>query len=539
MASERLQVSILAGSFCLAALLNACAGSDAAPSARGSDFDATGGSNGNIGSSTGGSAGPQGGGVNVPPPETENEAQYLAPVATGKFLWTANPLSGRVALIDATTLAVTLTTAGDGPTEVVGLPELDGHFGALVLNTRSDDATLFRLGDDGIPVKSAPLHTHADANSWVVSPSGAFAIAWTDARKLEKPDRLQTFQDITLFVLTPGDEHVVPLSVGVRPSRFGFDTRESHLYAVSEEGISVVELGDEPSVTGLLEVSENPLDDPTTRDVNFSPDGSYAVVRNDGHTSIGVISLPGGALEKVDLGGVVTDIDLTPDGDRALAVLGPKSEVVLIPLPVAGADPATFPRIQLGTEAIGSIALNADASQAAVYSTVLATTRVTLLGIGPGPTFTKKRTQDLISPVTALFAAPDPRFAITFQGPASNSKKAGAFSLLSLEAQRVPKIVATDAAPAQIAFSPESDAALVTVSSEKLATFGAYLIALGNQQVDFVSLESPPLAAGVVPAAGRAYIAQSHPEGRITFVSLATGELQSLTGFELAARIRQ
>ena len=110
---------------------------------------------------------------------------------------------------------------------------------------------------------------------------------------------------------------------------------------------------------------------------------------------------------------------------------------------------------------------------------------------------------------------------------------------LSLSAQRVPKIVATDAAPAQIAFSPSSDAALVTVSGEAPATFGAYLIALANQQVDFVPLESPPLAAGVVPDADRAYIAQSHPEGRITFVSLATGELQSLTGFELAARIRQ
>jgi len=263
------------------------------------------------------------------------------------------------------------------------------------------------------------------------------------------------------------------------------------------------------------------------------------VVRNDGQSSIGVVSLPDGALERVELGGVVTDLDLTRDGTRAVAVLGPKSEVALIPLPIAGADPASFPRIQLTGEAIGSVALNADESELAVYSTALATTRITLLEIGPGPSFTKKRTQDLISPVSALFAAPDPRFAVTFQDAANNSKKAGAFSLLSLKAPRVPKIVATDAEPAQIAFSPASDAALITVSSPQPATFGAYLIALANQQVDFVPLESPPLSAGVVPAAGRAYIAQSHPEGRITFVSLDTGELQSLTGFELAARIRQ
>jgi DNA-binding beta-propeller fold protein YncE len=477
------------------------------------------------------------GGATVPP-ETENEAQYLAPVATGKFLWTANPLSGRVAVIDATTLRVRLTTAGDGPTEVVGLPEHDGVFGALVLNTRSDDATLLRVSDDSSePEKSLPFRTHPDANAWVVSPSGRFAIAWTDVRKVNRPDRLQTFQDISLFVLDAGKEAVFPLSVGVRPSAFGFDTNESHVYSVSEEGISVIELDAEPHVSGLLEVTANPLDDPATRDVSFSPDGSYAVVRNDGKSTIGIVSLPAGQREEVDLGGEVTDVDLAPDGHSAFAVLGPRAEVVVVPLPASGADPAQFARLALPGEAIGSIALNADASEMIAYSTALATTRVTLLHFGAGPAFDGRRTQDLISPVKALFAAPDPRFAVTFQGPSVNSKKAGAFSLLSLKAQRVPKIVATDAVPRQIAFSPSTDAALVTVGSDNLKTFGAYLIALQNQRVDFVALESPPVAAGVVPDAARAYIAQSHPEGRITFISLDTGELQSLTGFELAARI--
>ncbi|MGC4091738.1 MAG: hypothetical protein QM756_28410 [Polyangiaceae bacterium] len=139
----------------------------------------------------------------------------------------------------------------------------------------------------------------------------------------------------------------------------------------------------------------------------------------------------------------------------------------------------------------------------------------------------------------ALFAAPNPRFAITFQSVPAGSKRVGAFSLLSLGAQRVPKIVGTDAAPMQVAFSPAGTSALITVSSPSLSAFGAYLVELENQQVDFVALQSPPLAAGVVPAAGRAYIAQAHPEGRITFVSLADGQLQTLTGFELAARIIQ
>jgi hypothetical protein len=536
MATER---ALELGAICfagVAALLSACGSASDSARLGPSTDNGTGGS-ASQGSGGSGNVGGFAGGATVPP-ETENESLYLAPVSTGKFLWTANPLSGRVAVIDATTLGVQLTTAGDGPTEVVGLPERDGVFSALVLNVRSDDATLFRLTGDGAPPsKLPPFRTHADANAWAVSPSGRFAIAWTDAKKIPKVDRLQTFQDISVLVLDPGREAVFPLSVGVRPSAFSFDANESHVYSVSEEGISVIELDGEPRVSDLVEVTDNPLDDPATRDVSFSPDGSYAVVRSDGKSTIGVVSLPAGEREQVDLGGEVTDVDLAPDGSRAFAVLGPKSQVVAVPLPVAGADPALFERAQLGTEAIGSIALNADASEMVVYSTALSTTRVTLLHFGSGPAFSGQRTQDLISPVEALFAAPDPRFAVTFQSPSANSKKAGAFSLLSLKAQRVPKIVATDAVPRQIAFSTTSDAALVTVGSPNLKSFGAYLIALQNQRVDFVALESPPVAAGVVPDARRAYIAQSHPEGRITFVSLDTGELQSLTGFELAARI--
>ena len=42
-----------------------------------------------------------GGGPIVVPPETELEQTFLAPVVTGKFVFSANPKSGRVAVIDA------------------------------------------------------------------------------------------------------------------------------------------------------------------------------------------------------------------------------------------------------------------------------------------------------------------------------------------------------------------------------------------------------------------------------------------------------
>jgi hypothetical protein len=444
-------------------------------------------------------------------------------------------LSGRIALIDAATLRVRLQTAGNAPTEVIGLPQVDGRFGALVLNERSDDATLFRLGALGELEKRPRLRTHADANAWVVSPAGRWAAAWTDVRKLSKPDPLETFQDITLMALSAGTERSFDLSVGARPSAFAFDAAEEHLYVVTEEGISAIELSDAPEVVSLLAVSEEPLD-ASARDVSFAPDGSYAVVRAHGTTSLGLISLPDGALTRIELGGVVTDVDLTADGGRAFAVLGVTSEVLAIPIPPTSAP---FERVELRGEAIGAIALNSDASTAVVYSTVLGATRVTLLDTRDGPSFFEYRTQDLISPVSALFPAPDPRFAVSFQTATAGSMKAGAFSLISLGAERSPKIVATDAAPSRIAFAAEEAFALIAVRSDARSSYGAYRISLGNQQADFISLASAPIAAGIIEPARRAYVAQSHPEGRITFVSLDTGGVQTLTAFELAAGIRE
>src|SRR5688500_9380242 len=62
---------------------------------------------------TGGSTG--GGGIDpsnpgsrdaAPPPETEVEKAFEAPVATERYVWATNPKTGRVALIDATTFQV-------------------------------------------------------------------------------------------------------------------------------------------------------------------------------------------------------------------------------------------------------------------------------------------------------------------------------------------------------------------------------------------------------------------------------------------------
>src|SRR5262245_13149141 len=93
-------------------------------------FGGTGGTGNGAGGSTGtiagasgvggqaGGAGTGGTGGAPPDPEQELESAFEAPVATDRFVWTANPDSGNVALIDATSYAVRLAEAGFRPTTV-------------------------------------------------------------------------------------------------------------------------------------------------------------------------------------------------------------------------------------------------------------------------------------------------------------------------------------------------------------------------------------------------------------------------------------
>jgi hypothetical protein len=114
---------------------------------------------------------------------------------------------------------------------------------------------------------------------------------------------------------------------------------------------------------------------------------------------------------------------------------------------------------------------------------------------------------------------------------------ASAFSVIPIDGSRSGRIQETVAPPQAIGLAPNSSQAIVTVSDSKAQVYGAYLVGLPSLQVRRVDLASPPIATGVIAAADRGYVAQKHPEGRITFFPFATGVPQTLTGFDLGARV--
>jgi hypothetical protein len=539
---------LVVGGLLLAALgpnLGACgmeasADSPSASEGRG-PYPGTGGSNGEASAGRGNAAAgtapvvSAGSGGTPPAPEAELESAFEVPVATDRYVWTANPETGRLAFINAEDYEIRLVEVGLRPTTVAAVPTASGEDAALVLNSDSSDATLVRV-DSERALTTTTLSTHAGANALSVAPSGRFAIAWTNAAAFEESelDTTDGLQDITVLELGESPRSTV-LSVGYRPSRVAFAEDEERAFIVTEPGLSVIALGDEPRADELVELTERPVSDQSVRDVSITKDGSLALVRVDGSTELGLVDLEKRERVTLDLGDFVTDLDLSNDGKLAFAVAG--SELVAIPVPPGELTPADFERASVDGALARSVSLSPDSSLALVYSNAEESPYLGILTSDDDWEHFSGRAVDLKAPVLAVFASPDAERGIVFQKTSPGSRKAGAFSIVSAETNRAPKVVGTDAPPVQVAFAPDGSTAVIATRDLVRASYGMYLVKLENLEENFVSLPSPPLAAGMVPAVHRAFVAQAHPEGRITFVNLDDGSRRTLTGFELAAKV--
>ncbi|MDP9151306.1 MAG: hypothetical protein M3O36_15390 [Myxococcota bacterium] len=582
---------------------------------------------GSNGSSSGSSQGPSAGGAFATadaggglPAEVKTESDYQSPVATGNTVWIANPRSGRVAYVDATSFNVQTVQAGDGPTYLAAVPNLDPSAtseAAIVINVRSHDATLLRHDTLNGRLSPTTYPSTGDANAWAISPSGRWAVAWTDAARLANTDPTQGFQDIAVLDLTSGpalDAGTPILAVGYRPSQVVFAQHETRAFVVTQDGISVIELGSRPAVThnfalaapvplgpavadaaspdssavdamptdasavdaategsvadaspegmaagdGPLEVASDgsssalPIPAPGgTPDVSFSPDGTVALVRQDGVAAITVISLTDGSPTRVALPSPPTDLTISPDGSFAVAVLRNTSTVAILPLPGITSDPTASTLIGIAGEIVGRAVVTASSKQqpsVLLFTTAAAVPRLTVLTLQPRPSY---RTIALHAPVRAVFPTGDGNNAIVLHAlnqpfgsgsvptPSSlASSVRGAFSIVPISQDLPPKIVSLTAPPTAVALAPAGDRALVMVSDDA-SIFGVELVKMPSLEVVPYSLASPPTAVGIAAGAGKGFVAQNYADGRITLIDLAGGAARTITGFELGARVVQ
>jgi len=330
-----------------------------------------------VGAAVGGGTASSSGSVAALPPETKVESSYQTPVSTRSVVWIANPTSGRVAYINAQTFSVQTVAAGDGPTYLAAVSDPTDDV-AIVQNVLSQNITLLRVHPGSLaPPTTTVFPSTADANSWAVSQSGRWAIAWANATQITNPDPTQGFQEIAVIDTTQVRPSTI-LAVGYRPASIAF-SGDSHAYAVTQDGITGIDLlgGTQPSVTQnfpLVAPGESGVDAATgdasgtadapipgaidaaaidatadagpsgtvsavgspssgaggtsVPDVSFTSDGLYALARTDGVLAINIVSLQDGKSTAVVMPALPTDLTVSPDGTFAVAVLRDRSEIV-------------------------------------------------------------------------------------------------------------------------------------------------------------------------------------------------------------------
>jgi hypothetical protein len=505
-------------------------------------------------------------GMALPPPEVEVRRSFQTPQAGGRFVYVANPTRDTVAVIDSTTLAIQTVETGDGPTYLSTIP---GQDVALVINVNSHSLTVLRTTATGTTASNVPIV--AGANALAIAPDGRHALAYFDSGLPGATVSNGSFQDLSVITLEAGNDRAVQLSVGFRPVDVLFAADGSRAFVVTEDGISILRFAD---ITGPTIIPNVSLEDSTitprsdggvdgsasdatldaapdgglrvpARDVSITPDGRYAVARVEGTGALRLVDLATRAITAIDVDGAVTDLDVSPSGMYALAVVRERSQVLRIPLPMGFTDPTTITRTEVTGEFVGSVDISPDGARALLYTTALPIERVTLMELTSVPSLQVVRMRKA---VRAVAFAPDGRTAlIVHTSIGGDPAQAG----LDLETQidrsfgytlfdtatRFAKLQLTSADVGPFAIVPDGSHAFVLLRNDARSVAEAQRVSLRSFVIDTVALGSPPLSVGAVPGTARAFIGQDHPEGRITFVDWNSGALQSVTGFELNSRV--
>jgi DNA-binding beta-propeller fold protein YncE len=481
----------------------------------------------------------------------------LSPAASAlRYVYVAMTELDALAKIDGATLAVASIAVGDRPEVVAAVPLTDA---AVVLDRSNGTATIVRPTedrDDTTTVKTMP-----NLNAIAIDPHGRYAVAWFDlavaaqeAGGLDFVDEIGSFQDVTVVDLELGEEQAIDLTVGFRPRAVEFAADGSRAFVVTDDGVSVIDLalvaGSGPSIVAPIAVTDDPLADPLAIEVNVTPDGAHAVVRETGRAELRVVALDGaaaGEIWTIPLPAEPSDVDIAPDGTRAYAVLRDAGTIALVDVPGDAIDPAGVELVALGGVAAGSLVMSDDGARGLVFTNAALDERIAVIDLAGADhavavhRLTKSVLWAAFDPsgtralVIHARAPGDPAEATTFDDYIDRSS---GYSVLDV-ATGFAKLQITPVDPGELAFAPDAPRAylLLDGGDAEGAVAAVQIIELDTGVVREEQLGSPPDAVGILPTAGVAFVSQRHPLGRVSFVNLMTGALRTVTGFDLNGRI--
>lgn len=510
-------------------------GDDASSGAASSDFDQ---GPGDFNNST-----PSNNNVFVPEPEAR--LSFQRPQPSQRFVFVASPELDSVAKINALTLEITSVEVGDRPTLVRTSPSTDT---AVVLNEGSDEVSVVHAGLERDEVVHLPVR--AGFNNLVLSPDGAWALAWLDPTLASNDAALGSFQDVNLIRTEDGEEAVFNVAVGFRVLDIRFDETSEHAFVLTEDGVSVLELAriDRDTSAPPRAVSDDPLADAEAddREIEITQDGAFALVRSSVLEGLNLVALQGPSqIRFLPLPGIPTDVDLYPDSQRAVTVIRGQRQLGVVDLAaLLRGDEDAARLIEIPDGPVGQAVVDTDADRAFLYSVAEQDSRVVRVDLDTE----QQQVWELRKPITGVQIAPSGRRAVVFHGSGASGDLTEAadqlvasrvgYTILDLRSG-FAKLQTTDSLVLEHAFSVDGAWIYMILAN---GTYGPRIVERANLdtfRVDRYTLASPPLHIGALPgeATYDFYVAQDHPSGRMTFFAITDEASKTVTGFELNAQI--
>jgi hypothetical protein len=499
------------------------------------------------------------------------KVDFEQPQASERFVYAANPKAGTVTIIDAQTQAIQTLETGDRPTF---LRTLAGTDDAIVLNVGSDDATVLRSPATG--AQTSTVSVVRGANVIAVAPDGKHAVVYFNAAYSTAGNETGSFQDVTVLSLDAKGDKAIGMTVGFKPRDVFFAANSGTAFVVTDDGISVLDFARvEKEGTGIARlVSLGPNVDQKGLDVSVTPSGQYALTREPGKSVVRLVDLGSGDIRGLELADVlpepttdtgdadagaapplgppdVSDLELAPNGEFAIAVVRDRSIVLELKVPAAFAadaaqSAAAVTAFTIRGELVGSATIAPQADRVLLYTTAVDVQRITIL---PLDAKSAHKTVALRKTVKAVAIAPDGQTALIIHKKALGDPKQPGLDPDTMIARsfgysvlRVPtgdvKLQVTSTEPQSSTIVPDGSYLFLLFRDDATDVREVQKIEAKSFLVQPIVLGSPPISLGSVPKSKRLFVNQEHTDGRITFIDWDTNATRTVTGFALNSRIR-
>ncbi len=494
--------------------------------------------------------------------------------ATDRYVFVPNsaPGSNTVAMIDGEDFSIVPFRVGLEPTEIRAVEIEDVGSVAYALCEGSAAVAIIRADVASVDAMSGVaergdvrlLKVPREVNALAMAPDGRHVLAYIDPTRPLRPDAsVASLQTLALVRLgeTPGEDKVFELSVTrlISDIQFSGDGREA--FVLGREGVNRIVLGEVDDDAFVPPIRLDLADDvfpPGDQQIAVSADGSFMIVRTSQFEGIAVYRFAtdsvAASVEVIALSAIPTDLKLVERADAGgglersvLAALRASEEVARIDVDAlfAGEDVADVVHVIAvdGAEA-GLVKLTPDAGSALVYSGL---TRMPLLGVIDLET-EATRFLTLRNQIRAVAISADSEKAVIVHKRQSGSAGVDADSLKVFQhsdgmtiadlGSGYTRAVVLQGEPTDVILTKAaggSQIAYALLESGNVANQGVMRIDLKSFRSDFVRLPRKPVQMGQV--AGKIFVHQEAPTGRITFFDIETQAQRTVSGYELNAGI--